>query len=66
MLKNRNQFFWNLPRRLETPAEKLSASISNMKADTETARRNAKQLAKRLADLMIAEVPKLSRDVGEA
>ena len=27
--------------KLETPAEKLSASISNMKADTETARKNA-------------------------
>ncbi|MGA2875702.1 MAG: alanine--tRNA ligase [Nitrososphaerales archaeon] len=50
--------------KLETPAEKLSASISNMKADSEIARKNAKQLAKRLADLMISEVPKLSQEIG--
>ncbi len=50
--------------KLETPAEKLSASISNMKADAEIARKNARRLAKRLADLMISEVPNLSQDVG--
>jgi alanyl-tRNA synthetase len=50
--------------KLETPIEKLPATISNMKADTETARKNAKQLAKRLADLMISEVPKLSQNLG--
>ncbi|MGH2639583.1 MAG: DHHA1 domain-containing protein, partial [Rhabdochlamydiaceae bacterium] len=51
--------------KLETPAEKLGASISNMKADAEAARRTSKQLAKRLADLMVGEIPKRSEDVGD-
>ncbi|HVB12775.1 MAG TPA: alanine--tRNA ligase [Nitrososphaerales archaeon] len=51
--------------KLETPSEKLSASISNLKADADNSRRNAKQLAKRLADLMVGEVPKLSQEIAD-
>lgn len=50
---------------LETPPEKLSASVSNIKADADAARRTSKQLAKRLADLMINEIPRLSESVGD-
>ena len=49
--------------RLETPTERLSASISNLKTESDVAKRNAKQLAKRLAELMMTEIPKMSREV---
>ncbi len=49
--------------KLETPTEKLSSSISYMKADSETTRRNAKQLAKRLAELMVTEASKMSQEI---
>jgi len=49
--------------KLETPIEKLSASISNLKTGEESARRTSKQLAKRLSDVMISEIPKLSKEL---
>lgn len=50
--------------KLETPLEKLSASISNLKVDTEHARKIAKQLAKRLSDFVIAGAPGASQEVS--
>ena len=49
--------------RLETPTERLTASISNLKVDSDVAKRNAKQLAKRLAELMMIEIPRMSQEV---
>ena len=51
--------------KLETPPEKLSSTITNMKNDVEIARRTSKQLAKRVADLMVKEVPALSESIGK-
>ncbi|HXQ91847.1 MAG TPA: alanine--tRNA ligase, partial [Nitrososphaerales archaeon] len=45
---------------LETPVEKLTASISKVQKNEEIARRTSKQLTKKLADLMINEIPRLS------
>ena len=46
---------------LETPPEKLVASIEHVKKNEEIARRTSKQLARKLAGSMVNEIPKLSR-----
>lgn len=51
--------------KLETPAEKLGSTISNMKNDVEIARRTSKQLARRVADFMAKEVPRLSETLWQ-
>lgn len=48
---------------LETPPEKLVASISNMRKDEEHARRTAKLLAKNLADSMVTEIQRVSEEL---
>ncbi|MDH2899672.1 MAG: alanine--tRNA ligase [archaeon] len=49
---------------LETPIDKVAASISNIKQSEDLARRSLKQLAKRLADVMTKEIPDKSKKVG--
>ena len=49
--------------KLETPTEKLMASISNLKKDQEYARRTSRQLSKRLGDFMINEINNLSENL---
>ncbi len=46
---------------LETPADKVFASIENVRHNEEKARRSAKQLAKRLAEAMSKEIPSKSK-----
>jgi alanyl-tRNA synthetase len=46
---------------LETPSEKLVASIDHLKRNEDAARRTSKQLARKLADTIVAEIPKMSR-----
>ena len=50
---------------LETPIEKIPATISHLKAEAENSKRNAKQLAKRLAEISLVEVPKLSSNLKD-
>lgn len=49
---------------LETPPDKLVASIQNVKKNEEAARKTSKQLSKKLADSIVAEIPKLSRSLA--
>ena len=49
---------------LETPIDKVAASIANIKQSEDLAKRSLKQLAKRLADVMIKEIPAKSKKVG--
>lgn len=44
--------------KLETPPEKLPATVSHMKSAVESTRKTMRQLEKRLADLMMNEAPK--------
>jgi alanyl-tRNA synthetase len=46
--------------KLETPPEKLIRSLDHVVQNEDTARKISKQLAKKLADLMIGEIPRLS------
>jgi alanyl-tRNA synthetase len=48
---------------LETPSDKLVASIMNLKQSENSARRNVKQLSKRLADIMAKEIPLKSKKI---
>ncbi|MDA4111128.1 MAG: alanine--tRNA ligase [Thaumarchaeota archaeon] len=48
---------------LNTATEKLSASISNLQKESDSARASSKHLAKKLAELMINEIPRLSKDL---
>jgi alanyl-tRNA synthetase len=50
---------------LETPSDKLVASIINIKHNEESARRSARQLAKRLADLIAKEIPSKSMKIAD-
>lgn len=50
--------------RLETPTEKLVASIGHLEENQESARRVSKQLAKKLADFMIGEIPKTCKPLA--
>ncbi len=47
--------------RLETPPEKLIASVINLKSNEADAQRTSKLLARRLASMMAEEVPKLTK-----
>ena len=47
--------------KLETPQEKLSASISNLKTSESEAQRTSKLLARRLASVMSEDISKLSK-----
>lgn len=46
--------------RLETPVEKLPSSINHLKLEADSTKRNSKKLAKKLAESMLIEIPKLS------
>src|SRR5487761_884262 len=48
---------------LETPIDKVAASIANIKQTEDLARRSLKQLARRLADVMIKEIPAKSKKI---
>jgi alanyl-tRNA synthetase len=48
---------------LETPVDKVFASIANTRESEEKTRRSVKQLAKRLADVMVKEIPSRSKKV---
>lgn len=50
---------------LETPIDKITASISNLKGSEEDSRRSSKQLAKKLAEVMVKEIPARSRQIDE-
>lgn len=50
---------------LETPTEKLPATINHLKSEAENSKKNAKQLAKRLAEITSVEVPKLSLSIKD-
>jgi alanyl-tRNA synthetase len=45
---------------LETPLDKIPASINNLKASEYISKKSSKQLAKKLAELMVMEIPKRS------
>jgi len=47
--------------KLETPVEKLEPSIIHLRENEESARRTSRQLAKKLADFMTAEIPNTSK-----
>jgi alanyl-tRNA synthetase len=49
---------------LETPSDKLVASIMNLKENEESAKRHARQLAKHMADLMVKEIPEKSHKIS--
>jgi alanyl-tRNA synthetase len=49
--------------KLETPPEKLVATIANVKRNEETARRSSKQLSKRLAEFMAGEIARMSEEI---
>ncbi len=50
---------------LETPLDKIPASINNLRASEDNSKRSSKQLAKKLAELMVAEIPKRSRTIDD-
>jgi alanyl-tRNA synthetase len=50
---------------LETPVDKLAASIDNLKESEDASKRSSKQLAKKLAELMVEEIPKRSKTIGD-
>ncbi|MDG6994801.1 MAG: alanine--tRNA ligase [Nitrososphaerota archaeon] len=63
-VENQESIIIESSAKLETPQEKLSASISNVKKDAEYARRTAKLLARKLADLMVREIQRISEEIG--
>ncbi len=59
-VENQESILTEAAGKLETPSEKLVRSLDNVVRNEESARKISKQLAKRLADLMIGEIPRLS------
>jgi alanyl-tRNA synthetase len=49
---------------LQTPVEKLSLTIANMKSKADSARRASKALARRLAESMTERIPSLSKEIS--
>ncbi len=64
-VENQESILIEAASRLETPQEKLVASLGHVQLNEESARRTSRQLAKKLADFMIGEVPKLSKRLSE-
>jgi alanyl-tRNA synthetase len=50
--------------KLETPPDKLVPSVVHLQENEETARKISRQLSKKLAEFMIAEVPKQSKKLA--
>jgi alanyl-tRNA synthetase len=59
-VENQESLLLEAASKLETPVDKLAASISRVQKNEEIARRTSKQLAKKLADLMVNEIPRIS------
>ncbi|MDA4129786.1 MAG: alanine--tRNA ligase-related protein, partial [Thaumarchaeota archaeon] len=64
-VENQETELFEIASKLKTPSDKLSASVSNVLADIENARAVSKYLAKKLAELMIVEIPKQSKDLKD-
>lgn len=62
-VENQESILLEASQQLETPAEKLVPSIRRLQENEENARRTSRQLAKKLADLAIDEIPKLSESL---
>jgi alanyl-tRNA synthetase len=59
-VENQESILIEAAGKLETPTEKLVRSLDHVVQNEDTARRTSKQLARKLADLMIGEIPRLS------
>ncbi|MFI5420222.1 MAG: alanine--tRNA ligase, partial [Nitrososphaerales archaeon] len=62
-IENEETILLDAASRLKTPPDKLNSSLEHLISQSEEARAISKQLSKKLADLMINEIPKLSLEL---
>jgi alanyl-tRNA synthetase len=63
-VENQETILLDAAGKLETRPEKLARSLDHLVENEDTARRTSKQLAKKLADFMIGEIPQLSTSLS--
>ncbi len=64
-VENQETILLDAAGKLETPPEKLVRSLDHVMENEDSARRTSKQLAKKLADFMIGEIPRLSTPLSD-
>jgi alanyl-tRNA synthetase len=64
-IENQESILMESAQSLETPPEKLVPSIGHLRQNEENARRSSKQLARKLADFMIADIPKVTNQLTD-
>ncbi|HYB03325.1 MAG TPA: alanine--tRNA ligase, partial [Nitrososphaerales archaeon] len=63
-VENQESILFEAAGKLETPPEKLVRSLDHVMENEDSARRTSKQLAKKLADFVIGEIPRLSTSLS--